>query len=47
MPTRRSVNVCKHTAGVWRLGDGHKWICGVCHPPAVRDIEWRYTPRAA
>ena len=45
--TRRTMNVCKHTDGVWRLGDGHKWICGVCHPPAVGGVEWIRAPAPA
>jgi hypothetical protein len=33
--------VCTHgNAHLWRLGDNHKWVCGVCHPPAVAGVEW-------
>lgn len=37
----RAAQTCKHGRGdLWRLkGGGAKWICGICHPPAVTNIE--------
>ena len=31
---------CKHS-NFWRLPGGGKWICAVCHPPAVERYESR------
>ena len=40
-PLAVTTAVCKHGPGhLWRLGEGHKWVCGVCHPPAVANVEW-------
>jgi hypothetical protein len=36
---RVAANVCRHPPeDYWRLAGG-KWICGICHPPAVPGIE--------
>lgn len=31
--------LCKHGYNLWRIGPGHKWVCAVCHPPAVQTFE--------
>lgn len=31
--------LCNH-GKPWRIAEGHKIVCGVCHPPAVRVFEW-------
>jgi hypothetical protein len=37
---RVTANVCRHPPEeYWRLAGGGKWICGVCHPPAVHEVE--------
>jgi hypothetical protein len=35
----RASQVCQHDKP-WRIAEGHKIICGVCHPPAVQEFEW-------
>lgn len=38
----RAIPMCagRHDSW-WRLGEEYGWVCGICHPPAFEEVEWR------
>jgi hypothetical protein len=42
-PVKNVICFCCYSNKWWRLPDGGKWVCGVCHPPALGfdKVEWK------